>query len=388
MDRNRATVRMRFADGSVIDSWTSFTLRDSYTDPLSQLDFECKPPREQIDLYRGLLRKGELVSVSVNGVPQCVGIIQTVRQTIGRDGTAFSLSANTPLVTPYQGGVNPTLSLSRQADVGVLEAILEALAPYGMSAIVGNDRSQVAAISGKPLAGQAKPTPVAALKHRDAQAQDGETAYGFCSRIFTRLGVVLRMAWDGTLLVTSPDYEQAPAYAVAQTFGESAPGDLLLADPPIEIVDTNDGQYSHIIVRGNATDEPGQTQTTRAYAEVSAAEFLASFPAYRSEVQPHKPLYIKDKNARDSERARNRAILEHGARASRAFRITGEVDGFVANSGAIWTIDTTVDVRIDAAGIRDTFWILERTLTQSRDGGQRTRLVMIPRGALVLGEAA
>jgi hypothetical protein len=31
-------------------------------------------------------------------------------------------------------------------------------------------------------------------------------------------------------------------------------------------------------------------------------------------------------------------------------------------------------------------WILERELMQDRSGGQRTRLKLIPKGALVLGE--
>ena len=272
--------------------------------------------------------------------------------------------------------------------MSVEDAILQALAPYGLSAIIADNRSHVEAISGKPIGNKAAKTTVSALKHRDAQAHDGETAYAFCSRIFNRLGVVLRLAWNGQLMIGAPDYKQDPLYRLVQDFDQSQVGDRFLADPPIEITDSNDGQFSHVIVRGAPLDAVGQTQTARPSASVAATDINAQRPAYASTAAAYKPLYVKDKNARDALRCTARAQLEHGTRAAQAFRVVGEVDGFVAQTGAIWSVDTIADVRIDAHDMHEDMWILERVFTQSRDGGQRTRLTLLPVGTLVLGSAA
>ena len=67
---NRATVSLVFEDGSEISAWTKVSIHDDYTDPLADIQLECRPPREQILDYQTKLAKGQQVTLKINGVSQ------------------------------------------------------------------------------------------------------------------------------------------------------------------------------------------------------------------------------------------------------------------------------------------------------------------------------
>ena len=77
-----------------------------------------------------------------------------------------------------------------------------------------------------------------------------------------------------------------------------------------------------------------------------------------------------------------------GVRALNAYQVNGQVNGVVSSTGAVWNVNTIVRVVIDAFNIDEPMWVLERTLTCSMREGQRTRLVLVPKYSLLLGEAS
>lgn len=378
---------MNFGDGSRIDSWLSFTLRDSYTDPLGSLDFYTAPPRSRIAEYRSLLSKGELVTVFANDVNQGTFLITSVRQVISKeDGCIFQISCKSPLVTAQEGSADPKFSFSSQADAPLGEIILKALLPYGFDQLRADASANVSALTGKPLRGGASGTiRQEALKTNEAQVQENEKAYQFCARLLSRRGVALRMTVDGTLLLTTPNYTQDVAYTVVQDFDGATRGDRFIGT--VEVTSTNDEQYSECRVRGLAVDRRGRTQTATPEAIVTSADLGLSRPPYNGGTgATYKRLEILDKQARDVEQCRSVAKLALGYRARNAFVVTGEVDGFVSSTGRIWQVDTLVHVVIEAAGIDEDMYVLERVFEQDASGGQKTRLTLIPKGSLVLGE--
>lgn len=385
---NRAAVRMQFNDGTVFSEWLSLESRDTWTDPLGMHKFEAAPGRARIPLYQEHLKKGELVTLFVNNANQGGFLIQTVTTRVSaKSGVTFSVECQTPLITPYQGSVDPKLSFKGQADAPIADIVLKALGPYGFDTeIDGDNTANVSAITGKPLKGGASPRAVDELKQDQCAAQEGETAYQFCARLLTRYGVALHCNVDGALIIRAPDYGHDPVATLIQSADPNAEGDRFIDD--IEIVDTNDDQFSECRVRGNPNDQPGQTQTALPDATVPANYLSLQRPAYKSSTAAsYKPLIIKDKNARDRSRCVSVAKLAMGIRAKDAFTISGTVDGFVSTTGYIWTAGTMVNVRIEAIGFDEPMWILERTLTQDRNGGQKTRLKLIVPGSLVLGDA-
>ncbi len=389
-ERTHGVVEMHFSDGSKIDSWQSVSMRDGYTDPLGELTLETTPPARFIADYRRRLAKGELVSMLVNGVNQGTFLIQTCNRKHGQHGTTFSLTCHTPLITPYQGSVDPELTHKAPTDVPLAVTVIKALAPYGFDVVLTDTAGAVQTVSGKPLDGRAQQVSIAKLTHREAHPQEGELAYQYVARLITRLGCCLRCAPDGTLLIGKPDYDQAPAYTLLRTLTKRGlHGDYFVGD--VDITDTNDGQYSEVTVRGMDLDSAAQTQTSLPIGRVVENLLHANRPSYRSPIAaPYKPKFIKDKGSRDKLRATSTAKLELGLAASKAFHITGMVDGFVSTTGRIWSVDTIAHVFIEQEEIDEDMWIAERVLTLRRGGGEGdgeyTRLKLLPKGALVLGD--
>lgn len=389
----RARVAMHFADGSTIDVWNRLQWKTSFTDPLDLLTFEAIPPRGQYVDYRKRLAKGELVTVLINDVLQGAYLIQTADRVSSEQGAAIRVTLHTPLITPHEGDVDPDLSLQSQTDVPVTDAILKALAPYGFTQITGDTRASVMAVSGKPIGGSGIGViNVPALKHNAVVAHAGTTAYAWCAHIVTRLGVVMRFAADGTLLVSAPDYNQTASYtAVRTTRPGSVPGNYFVGE--VHVHETNEGQFSACTVRGQRGLPPlgvASTTVARPTGYVAASDVLPARSAYSSFVAPWKPKYLEDKKSRDPAVALNVAHLELGARAANAYWVEGSVDGWVATTGAIWQPDTIVHVVHELEELDEDMWIWEVTRTQSADaggnGGQMTKLKIIPKGALILGD--
>lgn len=380
----RGIVAMQFEDGTSIDTWNSLDLRDTFTDPLGDLSFESIPPRGRYQEYRARLAKGSAVTVSINGVSQGRYIIQEVERAISTaDGAAIRVRCHTPLITPYEGNVDPDVSIASQTDVPVTDAILKAMAPYGFDRIIGDTAASVAAMSGKPLGGRPASVTVGALKHQDAVAHEGETAYSFCARIFTRLGCALRISSDGVLMVGAPQYDTAVNDTLRQSFTGGLPGDYFVGT--VTVHDSNAGQFSEAIVRGQRADT-GDASTARPVSRITEAELHPLRPSYVSTAAPYKPKIFHDKSSRDKARALSCAKLEMGLRAEKAFYVQGEVDGMVSATGRLWQVDTMVHVVIEAEGLDEDMWVAEVRRTADAAGGQRTHLRLLPKGALVLGD--
>ena len=398
-EKNRGVVTLQFSDGSVINSWEGFTLRDTYTDPLGSFSFTFRPPRSQISDFTSRIQKGSLVSIKINGAPQAAMLIQTVKRTISKAiGVQFDFECKSVLVTPHQGDVDPEISQSFTSDTPVAIVVLIALEPYGFDIIFPDTSANVAALTGRSIDRRQPDVVVQAIKHRDAQAQDGETAYSFCSRIFSRLGLALRVNFEGSLLIGSPDYQQDAAYTVAE--GSELRSDTDAAFGTITITDTNDNSFSEVVVRGAAQDRKGQRSASRPihrmsveglarpigapFTDVQTSTVPAGRHTYRSDSGAvFKPKYKLDKFSRDRKFCKTLCHRIHGRNSEAAYVIECEVDGLISSTGRIWTVDTVARVVIDHADIDEDMWVLETTKKMSRNG-QSTALKLIPLNSLIL----
>ncbi len=400
--KNRATVTLRFDDGSVISGWQSFELRDNYTDPLGSFGLSIGPPRSRLAEFNTRLQKGRLVKLDIEGNQQAALIIQTVTRTVSKNGgVTFEVEAQHVLVTPYQGSVDPEIAEGFQKDTPIESVIIKALGPYGFDKIIGDNSAQVAALTGSAVAGRTSDVKVEEIKLKDASAQDGETAYGFAARFFSRLGLVLRVNFEGTLLLGSPDYDQEPIYEIIESAPANRTGvDRLIDD--ITAIETNDNVFSEIVVRGASKDKKGQKSSSRpvhrltvagadrpadaAFTDVPSSTIPQARFTYRSEggAAAFKPFYKSDKFCRDEEFTKTFAHRIMGRHAENAFTVEGTVDGLISATGRVWTIDTVCKVKIDTLDIDENMWILETVKSMDRDGAQKTKLKLIPLNSLIL----
>jgi prophage tail gpP-like protein len=392
-----ARVSLGFSDGTSFDEWQTVTLRDTFVDPLGEFNVTSSLTQDKglLKAYRQTLRKGELVSVKIDDIPQFVGLIQTVEKTIGDNGITFAVSGGTPLITPYEGAAveDPTdyskeLSFhSENADVPVADLIKRVMRPYfgADPVVIGDDGQHLDLTSGKKRTKKARRLTLEQLTQREAIAHPGETAYGLLSRVITKLGVCLKLRWDGTLMITRPDYDQEISYTIGQSFATVFTGDRFFGD--VKIRDTNEGQFSECVVRGQIPDDPDATTSSRPIGAVLSTAINATRPPYSAApFAAYKPKVIKDKSSRDLSRAQSTAKLTLGLAASNAFVVLGVVEGWKAHNGRVWTPGTLARVVVEIDEIDETMFLLSRTFIQEPNGGQYTQLTFIPKGYLVLGD--
>ena len=397
-----APVEMRFATGEVLSTWSDLSIKESFLDPLGSYEFTVSVPRERRAEHRALLAKGRKVVIAINGAQQATPIITRVAEKLDKNGHSFSVQCKSLLATAHEGCVDPTVSASVKADTAASELVLKALSPYGFDSIDADATALASALTGMSVAGRGPNVDVAELKHKDAQAQPGEAAYPFCARIFSRLGVALRVDENGALILCRPDYSQRAIATLVQDTDLSHAGDRMLADTGITVEATNDGAFSEYVVSGKSPDQYGQTScgateggiiidgATRPTSAPFGTTPLKTIPAgrhtYSAPDAPFKPRYRLDKKARDKARCEGIAQLMFGVHSSNAWRMKCAVQGLVSATGAVWTVDTIVRVFAADLGVDEELWVLEVERQVSRDRGATTSLTLIPKGALVLGE--
>jgi hypothetical protein len=376
-------VSLHFDDGTEFTGFTSWTLRETFSDPLGSMEFEVAPPIEQVAEYRANLRKGRLVGCQVDGLPQAAMMIQTTRWDVDASGgTRGSISSVTPLKQLYEASVSPKVSKALAADAPVVDLINEVSELFGIGAVVADgDIGSIRTKTGKGA--KAAGIDVDALKFTEAKAQDNETAYQFLARILTRLGVTLRMdAVNGNLIVTAPHYDGDALYTVVQATTGGPVGDAMWR---VYEFDTNEGQFSACTVSGAAVDQTGATRANRPFGLTATSE-LGSRAPYQSEALAYKPKFVRDTSCRDAARAKRVSKLVLGLAAEKAYGISGVVQGLVSRDGIPWTVDTLGRVYVEALGIDDTMWLAERTMYYSTTEGKFTELTWLPKGAFTLGE--
>lgn len=399
---NRGQVSIQLQDGTEIFDFLSFVLSDKYTDPLGSYTFVIRPRRQDILSLNDKLTKGSLIGVTINGSPQGSFLIQTKKTRIVKDvGVEFTLTCHTVLITPHQGSVDPDIAESFQSDTPVSDVILLALGPFGFDTILADNTANVQALTGKSISGRGANPVVQEIKHKEAKAHEGESAYGFCARIFSRLGLALRVNFEGVLLLGSPDYDQQPLYQVEQSSALTREGDAVIGD--VNITDTNNNQFSEVVIRGTAKDTKGQKRATRPihrlrvagfedpsgevpFSDAPSSEIPAGRHSYRSDAGAiYKPSFKLDKFSRDNDFCKERAHRQIGRQAESGYVIEVEVDGLIATSGAIWTVDTIARVKIEKAGIDDDMWLMAVEKRMDRNSAQSTKLTLIPKNSLILG---
>jgi hypothetical protein len=250
----RSDVRLNFDDGTELRAFESFTLRESFTDPMGSLTFTARPPLSEVTAYADRLQKGNLCGVMVDGKPQAAMMIQTVRTTVSADsGVSFQVEALTPLKLLLEASVDPRVSKSLASDAPVIDLVAEVIAPFGLGEVFADDDvAQIRSKTGKNP--RATATKSSGLKYQDASVQPNENAYQFLSRILTRLGVMLRMdSVLGSVYITAPHYDGDSLYSVAQARPGNAGGsDRFFGD--VEVIDTNEGQFAEVVIIGATTD--------------------------------------------------------------------------------------------------------------------------------------
>lgn len=367
-------------DLSMLEVGTAFTLSFWYS-PASRET----PWRVLVDRANGV-KCGDLVTLTVDGDAVLSGIVETrdVGDDDGRDGPAFMVSGRDLLGGAVSFDADPTLTLAglRLEDalerlyrgVGVVPEVSESIPP---EARVGALRRPRRGAFGR----KASRTSVTRVKHprvgEKVQQVVGRIVRGLGYRVWTtpaeasgRTAVVVdrpRAAGEVLFRLSRVLDDEGRVVATSNILGGRERTSI--ADVPTEATAYADAP------RGDASSAKIARTVVNGFLLTPEASARVSDDA------PPRPRFVESRSARTPEAAHNEAA-RLCAQANEGFRrYTATVLGH-RQGGRLWVPNSRVAVRDDLVGVDETMLLVAATLDGSKAGAQKTRLTLVPEGAL------
>lgn len=203
---------------------------------------------------------------------------------------------------------------------------------------------------------------------REAAPRAGETVWEFLSRHAERLGLMLWMDPRGRLIVGAPRYDQEPLYRFVRRWRNRS-------DDPNTIIDggrriTWGDRFSEVVVYGRTRGQDVSRSQIRASVTDSAIPF-------------QRRLVVHDNSIRTVEEAERRAQREVAKRLANVDTLDYELPDHGLGR-YLYAIDTIASVDDEPTGASGAWYVTRRTFSRSRTEGTRTRVRLVPRGAIQL----
>lgn len=379
---------------------------------------------KDLGLVRGL--EMQPVTLSVGGANQLIGRIDA--SMMGDDGLGVSYEGRDYIADMVECSLDPTFTVKEGFDL--FTVITSAAGPVGIDTVVGDDDLPLRNIrTGKSIAGGAGKD-FRALTAPDTKPQYGQGIYDYLNRIVARHGATIQPADSrNTVSLTAPNYSQEASYSLRRRVGDRTDAnDIVSATcrrdfssiPTFTMYNGNQtrrgkrtvpvsqlfgvgtgllaqasagpiaGVAAQLFTPANVTVDPGFGGTEKYDTANAAAGFApnaADTILGASHIGRRKPsdgtgdplaLYrlmaIRDEQSRTQEQLERAAVRAVGERLKETLVYEVEVQGHIAATGAVWSVDTIVDVVDDVCGIAEPLWIARRTLRYSKRQGATTRL--------------
>lgn len=366
----------------------SWSITSAYTTPADGFRFAL------YDTNRDNLRGLELqpVELLVNGVSQLIGRIEITE--IGDNGTELQCSGRDYLGDATECNVDPVIQI-KEGDT-IATAFLSVLSPIGISTVAEDDdvlmRNVRTGVSVRSRKGTKKFTTV---QLKDLQPKPGESQFDFLNRLIARFGATIQPGPDReTVVLSTPKYDQDPVATIYRS-----------ADPTMSVknnVDTSSATrdfsafptYTMFTGWGATQDSKGSglNKEYDSYKLVSGflgndnelARILAD-GALSGRIKPnttspglgqtYRLLHFKDEQSRTQEQLELAALRAIAERLKETLRYTVTLRGHADPvSGAIWSVDTMIQVQDEICGVFEPLWVAERTLSYSQNEGATTTL--------------
>jgi prophage tail gpP-like protein len=328
------------------------------------------------DLIGHLLQASVALDVEVRANMTLVSLVEAALLPYGIGVATDSYAARTRLQAgrararerARSAGVGPrSYTLTAQAEADRTGRPIDEILGVDSDTSPGARSARAGVVSG--YANSMSPSDIARLSVRDARPQVGETVWAFIERHTKRLGVLAWLSPVGTLVLSSPRYEQRPRYAAVRR----NPSDPAFANNVLSggLNESIGDRHSSVTVygRGNPRNSERRIVTGTATDDAWPADM-------------DKPLIIQDASIRSGAVAARRALRELMARKESAFTLEYVLDGH-GSHGHLFAIDTTIAVVDEESDVRGVFYVVRRQFNQDRQNGTTTNIRCVPRGALV-----
>lgn len=402
-----------------IEEWS---IQSNYLQSTDSFDFTLID--DNINNLRGL--ECQPISLLVDGELQLIGRIDLT--TRGSSGKSISCSGRDYRSDLVECNIDPTFSVKEGETLE--SVILRATSPVGIVKVgAGSDVATARNVrTGRAFGDTGTPPNFREIKQEDMKPDPGQGIYEFLKKIIERHGCTLQPGLTrDSILIAGPMYKQDVPYKVTRLITSTEKNNVNSSSatrdfssfPTLTIVQgqgsprtgeptksnhatidtwalaqqfersgddntnqkTEDGEEPDIYAPTNTTSqgELGRilndvTWTGRRKPGEKDGDLIAQNKIYRLNV-------FRDTQARTAtqlNKAANRLLKEH-LKNTLVYTATliGHRDPF---TGAIWSIDTIVDVNDDICDVHEKLWVIERTLSYG-SGGAKTTIKCIRPGS-------
>lgn len=370
-------VVLRLESGDAFDLWEEATVEDSFLDPCQTMRLRVGVDESRFYLLNRL-RKGSQFVLEVNGAPQIGGFLDSVNIDSSHSGTAIEVTGRDVLSPVVDSHINRKLAVKKGMSLRDL-ARLVFHDEFALPVTFGNGLAEIgdteAAVNkardravGKTVKAKGKPRRRKVTDpDKEIRPRPNEGAFQYFSRFAHRVGYHAWAMPDGQgVLLGAPTYDQEPIGGLVNLRGEGALNNIERAS----LRSDNTSLPSHIYVYGKSS-KPGDKSVPIGFAVNEGAPFF-------------KPFYVTDDESDDKEHADAyaRFLLGKAMRQACVYQVT--VRGLSdAKTGAIYNVDTVLNVTDDFCGVDGPMWVERRTFRKSR-AGTFTDMTLIPAESLLL----
>jgi prophage tail gpP-like protein len=373
---NTDRVTFLTGDGSQFDYWTSLTISDDFLTPCQTMSMTIGVDETRF----GVMSKFQIgmpFILEVNGNPVMGGFLDSAEMSDDwSGGVSLTITGRDVLSPVVDSNINPSMQIQKSMSLDdLLQKVL--VDEFDLPITIFDDANGGAEkarnlstgkkINAKPKKG--KKTAKDPLKDLRPHANEG--GFQYITRFAHRAGFHVWAMPDGSgVVIGTPTYEQPPSYTLrrllATNDGRGASNNIERGSAKLDYTQVP----SDVFVRGKGS-KPGDKSQPVGYAHFDAAPYF-------------KPFYVTDDESSTKEHADAvaRFTLGKALRTSLAYNVTVRGMSDPA-TGAVYTVDTVVDVQDDIVGITGLFWIESRTFRKSREG-TFTDLKLIPANSLLM----
>lgn len=356
--------------GRQFDLWTSLELSDDFLTPCQTVKLEVAADETRFDLVREV-HHGDGFVVLVNDSPQCSGFIDRVALSYdGHGGTKVQVSGADGLSRMVRGNVDPRMQVSESMTVlDLVDTVCRKQFGYDYKISDSFDEGRSICV-GKTTKGKTKRRKKLTDKLDNIRPHDNEGAFAYLMRILHRVGLHMWFQPDGRgVVISGPEYEQSHSYELVNYLDGSILNNIISAECAVDVT----GVPSHVWVRGK-DGKPGPKSKMIGFYD-NSANTAGNFV----------PFYVKDDESSSKDHCDSVAAYVVGRAMKDFLTYSCTTRGFSnQQTGAIYNVDTIVDLNDERSGISGSMWVESRTFRKDRASGTTTHLKLLPANALIL----
>lgn len=428
LEEERLTVELE-KTGETTDRIKSYRISSDYLVPSDEFEFVVFDEEDPVGLRRKF-QPLQRVKLYINGQVQLIGRIDGT-EGVGDSGASLRVHGRDFIGEIVDGDADPSVRFAEGTDLG--SAILDIVRPFGIDTLVGSYNLTRNILTGKNVHTGQPAREFTAAKLSDYKIEADNGAFDAANKIVARHGFTIQSGGARNILaIVEPLFGLSPLYKL------NKPGNVLrgtakrdYADVPTVTIVTGRTKKQKLtggekldahleaeaiaIATGSVEAEVPQHKLVPILLDVPsfgerAPNEIGRFPEVKritgidenvpeifdarvdwktgAPPSPHgilyKPHYYEDKESKTPEqlaRALRRQLAER-LKDTLVYSCTvrGHKDPV---SGAMWSVDTVVEVFDEVEDVVENLWILSRTF--SNDGsGPKTELKLIRGGSIAL----